>query len=91
MLNMACILFRLTPEEALAGVTRNAAKALGLGDRLGTLEVGKEADLAIWDIERPADLAYRIGFNPLHQRVKAGEVSGPNSAASAAGPAPGQA
>jgi imidazolonepropionase len=68
-LNMACTLFRLTPEEALAGVTRNAARALGRDDEIGTIEQGKWCDLAIWDIERPAELAYRIGFNPLHSRV----------------------
>jgi imidazolonepropionase len=72
MLNMACTLFRLTPEEALAGVTRHAARALGLNDSHGTLEVGKAADLAIWDIERPAELAYRLGFNPLYRVVKDG-------------------
>lgn len=70
-LNMAATLFRLTPEEALAGMTRHAARALGLSDR-GTLEVGKVADLAIWEIERPAELAYRIGFNPLIGLVKDG-------------------
>jgi imidazolonepropionase len=75
MLNMACILFRLTPEEALAGVTRNAALALGLADERGTLEPGKRADLAVWRITRPADLAYRIGFNPLVHRVKDGRMS----------------
>ena len=72
-LNMACTLFRLTPEEALAGLTRNAAKALGLQDEVGTLEAGKRCDLAIWDIERPAELAYRIGFNPLHARIWNGQ------------------
>jgi imidazolonepropionase len=74
MLNMGCTLFRLTPEEALAGVTRHAAMALGLGDSHGTLEAGKAADFAIWNIERPAELAYRIGFNPLAYAVKAGVV-----------------
>lgn len=68
-MNMACTLFRLTPEEALLGVTRNAAQALGLTAEIGTLEVGKSCDLAIWDIERPAELSYRIGFNPLWRRV----------------------
>ena len=72
-LNMACTLFRLTPEEALAGLTRNAARALGLDDETGTLEAGKRCDLAIWDIERPAELAYRIGFNPLHARIWNGQ------------------
>jgi len=68
-LNMAATLFRLTVEECLAGVTRNAARALGLGAAIGSLEVGKWADLAIWNIERPAELVYRLGFNPLHARV----------------------
>jgi imidazolonepropionase len=70
-LNMACTLFRLTPEEALAGVTRVAARALGLTDR-GTLAQGLRADIAIWDVGHPAELAYRIGFNPLHQRIFGG-------------------
>ncbi len=68
-MNMAATLFRLTPEEALAGVTRNAARALGLAGETGTLEAGKWCDLAVWGIERPAELAYRMGFNPLHARV----------------------
>jgi len=68
-LNMAATLFGLTVDECLAGVTRNAARALGLAEETGTLEVGKSADLAIWDIERPAELVYRLGFNPLHARV----------------------
>ena len=67
-MNMACTLFRLTPEEALAGITRNAARALGLDDT-GILEPGRRADLAIWDVRHPAELAYRIGFNPLHRRI----------------------
>lgn len=71
-LNMGCTLFRLTPEETLLGVTRNAAHALGLQQEIGTLEAGKWADLAIWEIERPAELAYRIGFNPLHARIRRG-------------------
>ena len=70
-MNMACTLFRLTPEEALAGTTRVAAQALGLGDR-GVLAEGLRADLAIWDVAHPAELAYRIGFNPLHQRIVGG-------------------
>jgi len=74
MLNMGCTLFRLTPEEALAGVTRHAATALGLGDSHGTLEAGKVADFAIWNIDRPAELAYRIGFNPLAYAVKGGVI-----------------
>ena len=70
-MNMAATLFRLTVDECLAGVTRNAALALGRRD-IGTLEPGKWCDLAIWDIERPAELVYRIGFNPLHARVRRG-------------------
>jgi imidazolonepropionase len=68
-LNMAATLFGLTVDECLAGATRNAARALGLADETGTLEAGKWADLAIWDIDRPAELVYRLGFNPLHARV----------------------
>jgi imidazolonepropionase len=64
VLNMACTLFRLTPEEALAGMTRNAARALGLQATHGTLEAGKHADLAVWDIGSPAELAYAVGANP---------------------------
>ena len=71
MLSMACTLLRLTPEEALAGVTRHGAAALGLADR-GTLEVGRIADLAVWDIEHPAELAYWIGHNPCAAVVKDG-------------------
>ena len=74
ILNMGCILFRLTPEEALAGVTRNGARALGMAETHGTLEVGKAADLAVWDIAHPAELAYRIGHNPCRQVVKDGKV-----------------
>lgn len=72
-MNMACTLFQMTPVEALAGVTRHAAKALGMADEIGTLEVGKACDLAIWDIEHPAELSYAIGFNPLHQRIVGGQ------------------
>ncbi|MEW5685482.1 MAG: imidazolonepropionase [Pseudomonadota bacterium] len=68
-LNMGATLFRLTVEECLAGVTRNAALALGLAHEVGSLEAGKRCDLAVWDIERPAELVYRMGFNPLHARV----------------------
>jgi imidazolonepropionase len=71
MLNMACTLFRLTPAEALAGVTRHAARALGLTDR-GVLAVGKQADLALWQIEHPAELAYAIGDNPCVGVVQQG-------------------
>ncbi len=72
-MNMACTLFRLTPEEALAGVTREAAKALGLEAQTGTIEVGKRADLAIWDVNHPSALAYTIGYNPLKTRLFAGQ------------------
>ncbi|BBK38413.1 imidazolonepropionase [Allostella sp. ATCC 35155] len=71
-MNMACTLFRLTPAEALTGMTRNAARALGLGDEIGTIAPGKRADLAIWEVERPGELAYRIGFNPLWRRLWSG-------------------
>jgi imidazolonepropionase len=74
MLNMAATLFRMTPEEALSGVTRAAASALGLGTSHGTLEMGKAADFAIFQIARPAELAYRIGYNPCAGRVRAGRV-----------------
>lgn len=72
-MNMGATLFRLTVEECLAAVTREAARALGIQDNVGTLEVGKFCDLAIWDIERPAELVYRIGANPLHQRIWSGQ------------------
>jgi imidazolonepropionase len=71
MLNMACTLFRLTPEEAFAGVTVHAARALGLADR-GMLAAGLRADFAVWEAEHPRELAYRFGFNPLRQRVFGG-------------------
>ncbi|TPJ32903.1 imidazolonepropionase [Mesorhizobium sp. B2-8-3] len=72
-MNMAATLFGMTVDECLAGVTREAARALGLLDKTGTLEAGKSADLAIWDIERPAELVYRMGFNPLHARIWRGQ------------------
>ncbi|ESY40337.1 imidazolonepropionase [Mesorhizobium sp. LNJC384A00] len=72
-MNMAATLFGLTVEECLAGTTREAARALGLLGKTGTLEAGKSADLAIWDIERPAELVYRMGFNPLHARIWRGQ------------------
>ena len=70
-MNMACTLFRMTPAEALAGATTHAARALGLTDR-GTLASGQIADLAVWNCGHPAELAYRIGFNPIHQRIIGG-------------------
>tara|TARA_R110002033_G_scaffold1241_3_gene11549 strand:- start:1592 stop:2785 length:1194 start_codon:yes stop_codon:yes gene_type:complete len=72
-LNMACTLFRLTPAEALAGLTRNAARALGLTDQ-GRIAPDMRADLAVWDVSEPAELAYRIGFNPLHSRIFGGTL-----------------
>ncbi len=71
-MNMACTLFRVTPEEALAGMTREGARALGLQDEIGTLEVGKAADLAIWNIGSPAELSYWLGAPLLRERVFAG-------------------
>ncbi|WP_062226591.1 imidazolonepropionase [Aureimonas frigidaquae] len=68
-MNMGATLFRLTPEEALAGVTRHAARALGLADTIGTLEPGKRAELAVFSVSHPAELAYRIGFNPHHETI----------------------
>ena len=68
-MNMGATLFRMTVAECLAGVTREGARALGILGETGTLEPGKYCDLAIWDIDRPAELVYRIGFNPLHSRV----------------------
>jgi imidazolonepropionase len=74
MLNMACTLFRLTPQEALAGVTLNAAKALGLGSSSGSLEPGKYADMVLWNATDPAELSYRIGSNPCAQVMFRGLV-----------------
>jgi len=73
MLNMAATLFRLTPEEALAGITRCAAAALGLGASHGMLEPGRVADFAIFAVDHPAELAYRMGANPCVGRVLAGQ------------------
>ncbi|WP_433951738.1 imidazolonepropionase [Brevundimonas bullata] len=74
-LNLACVQFRLTPEEAIAGATRHAARALGLQDEVGTVEAGKAADLAVWDISRPAELCYWLGAPLLYQRYLDGRVS----------------
>lgn len=74
VLNMACTLFRMTPEEALAGVTLNGAKALGLAAECGSLRVGKRADFVLWDVETPAELAYRLGGNPCAGVVRGGLV-----------------
>ncbi len=71
-MNMAATLFGLTVEECLLGVTRNAARALGILSEMGTLEAGKRCDIAIWDAERPAELVYPIGFNRLHRRYRGG-------------------
>ncbi|MFN3514987.1 MAG: imidazolonepropionase [Phenylobacterium sp.] len=73
VMNMAATFFRLKVPECLAGVTREAARALGRLDEIGTLEAGKRCDLAIWNVERPAELVYRIGFNPLHARIWKGQ------------------
>jgi imidazolonepropionase len=76
-MNMACTLWRLTPQEALAGCTVHAARALGRQLEIGTLEVGKRADFALWDIARPADLSYAIGFNPCRAVVNGGVLRQP--------------
>lgn len=73
-MNMGCTLFGMTPYEALAGVTRNAARALGISDS-GMLRSGLRADLALWDVAHPAELAYRIGFNPLYRRIFGGQIT----------------
>ena len=73
VMNLAATLFRLTVDECIAGLTREAARALGILDDVGTLDAGKRCDLAIWDIERPAELVYRMGFNPLHARIFGGQ------------------
>ncbi len=75
-MNLATTLFHLTPEECLAGVTREAARALGLLSDRGTLEVGKRADLAAWDIDHPAELSYWVGLNPLADFYIAGARQG---------------
>jgi imidazolonepropionase len=70
---MGCVLFGLTPEEALAGATREAACALGRGRRLGTLEPGKEATFIVWDVEHPAEIVLQLGVNPLRERSIRGQ------------------
>jgi len=70
-MNMACTIFKMTPEESLEGVTRHAARALGLSD-CGQIRVGYRADLAIWNVQHPAELCYRMGFNPLQTRIFGG-------------------
>jgi imidazolonepropionase len=72
-MNMACTLFRLTPAEALRGVTINAAKALGLEAEIGSLQSGKQADLVIWDVDRPAQLSYQMGINACAAVMQAGK------------------
>lgn len=72
-MNLATRLFRLTPEECLAGVTRHAAKALGLESDRGTLEIGKRADIAVWDIAHPQELSYWLGLNQLDSLYIAGQ------------------
>ena len=76
-MNMACVLFGLTPEEALAGMTRNAAPVLGDAGDLGTLEVGSRADLAVWSVDRPAELSYWVGSNPCRAVVQDGVLTRP--------------
>jgi imidazolonepropionase len=72
-MNMAATLFGMTVPECLAGTTREAARALGILAETGTIEAGKSADMAVWNCERPAELVYRFGFNPLHCRIFMGE------------------
>ena len=73
IMNMACTLFRLTPAEALRGVTLNAARALGMAQQIGSLETGKQADIVIWDVDRPSLLSYRVGMNPCRAVMQAGK------------------
>jgi imidazolonepropionase len=72
-MNLASTLFRLSTEEIIAGVTRIAARALGQEAEMGTLEPGKWCNLAIWEVERPIEIYYRLGMNPLYQRIWRGQ------------------
>lgn len=74
-MNMGCIFFQLTPAEALAGVTINAARALGIADHYGSLEEDKVADFCLWDIDHPNELAYQLGHCPLQRRVIDGQIT----------------
>ena len=74
MMNMSCIFFGLTPAEALAGTTLNAAKALGIDDKVGSIMVGKKADLCLWEVDHPNELPYQLGHCPLKQRIMAGKI-----------------
>lgn len=74
-MNLATVLFRMSPEESLAGATREAARALGRADSIGTLKVGKRADFVVWDVEHPAEIVCAVGVNRVHQRVLRGEVA----------------
>ena len=76
-MNMACVLYGLTPEEALAGVTREAAKALGRADRIGTLAAGKQADFLVWDVSHPAEIVCQHGVNQLVEGGRRGQPWGP--------------
>ena len=76
IMNMACTLFRLTPAEALRGVTLNAARALGMAQEIGSLETGKQADIVIWDADRPSLLSYRVGMNPCRAVMQGGKWRG---------------
>jgi imidazolonepropionase len=75
MMNMSCTLFGLTPDEALAGVTSHASRALGMRGRIGELAAGQQADFLVWDIESPAELVCEFGVNRLRQRVFKGEIT----------------
>lgn len=77
MMNMACTCFGLTPEEALTGVTKNAARALNIEDRFGHLAIGRRADFVLWDVKSPAHLSYRFGHSPVHTLVYKGQIFHP--------------